>query len=370
MNGAASPVADAIRALEDARQRPVAPGAPLIAGAVGAMWAPTMAPVLHATGSAATFTGEGAGIPVAEQVPVTGDTIFDLASLTKLFTATLALCEVDAGKLDLAAPVAHYLPDFAAGGKSGVPVRELLTHTSGLQWWLPLWRDWPSQQARVAAVLGHPPGGPRGAFDYSDLNLIALGVLLEKVTGTGLDVLLQERIAQPLGLGATGYASTLAGHRRDQFAATEIQHDTGRGLVQGSVHDENAWSLGGVAGHAGVFSTAPDLVTFLRSFLPEDPQVPQLLSTASRELMTYDHNHALPGDSHGLGFEIDQPRYMGELSGPSTVGHTGFTGTSVVLDLDRRAVAVLLTNAVHPQRGTAPINPLRAAWATGLARSL
>lgn len=367
MSGAGRPVAKAIAALEAARVRPVAPGSPLIPGAVGILAVGDEVLATHVTGFAALYDDSAALLPVHARVPMRTDTVFDVASLTKLFTATVAMQQVEAGLLDLDAPVANYLPVFAAGGKAKISVRQLLTHTSGLEWWLPLWRDWPTRDGRIHAVLTHPPTTPGGRFVYSDLNLITVGVLLEHLGGAALDVLVRDGITAPLGMRDTGFSTQLGHVAPDRFAATEIEDDAGRGMVRGEVHDENAWSLGGVSGHAGVFATATDLLRFAQVFTGDEPRI---LSTDSVIAMTRNSNPNLPDDSHGIGFEMDQPRYMGELSGPRTIGHTGFTGASLVADLASGATAILLTNAVHPHRATNSINALRAAWATGAARSL
>jgi CubicO group peptidase (beta-lactamase class C family) len=367
VSGGSGPVADGIAALEAARCAPVTPGTRPIAGAVAVLSAGEEVLVTHVTGYAVLYDAAGALLPPHARVPMQADTVFDLASLTKLFTATVAMQQVQAGMLDLGAPVADYLPSFATGGKADITVRELLTHTSGLEWWLPLWRDWPDRESRIHAALTTPPASARGEFVYSDLNLIALGVLLEKLGGAMLDVLVRDGITQPLGMSDTGFISQLRQVPPERFAATEIEDHADRGMVRGEVHDENAWSLGGVAGHAGIFSTAADLTRFARVFTATDPRI---LSGDSLIAMTTDLKLGQPDDAHGLGFEIDQPRYMGELSGPRTIGHTGFTGTSLVADVERDAVAILLTNAVHPHRPEASINPLRAKWASALARSL
>ncbi|HWC24869.1 MAG TPA: serine hydrolase domain-containing protein [Flexivirga sp.] len=368
MSGAVTPVTEAIAALEAARTTPVAPGAPLVPGAVGILAVGDEVLTSYATGSAVLYDDSAALLPAHARVPMQLDTVFDVASLTKLFTATVAMQQVEAGLLELDAPVADHLPDFAAGGKAAITVRQLLTHTSGLEWWLPLWRDWPNRDARIHAALTHPPATPPGEqFVYSDLNLIALGVLLEQLGGATLDVLVHHGVTVPLGMRDTGFLTQLGHVETARFAATEIEDDTGRGLVRGEVHDENAWSLEGVAGHAGVFSTGADLLRFARVFTGSDPRI---LSADSVIVMTTNLNPDLPDDAHGIGFEIDQPRYMGELSGPRTIGHTGFTGTSLVADLASGATAILLTNAVHPHRPETSINALRAAWATGAARSL
>lgn len=362
MSGVGKPVSDTIAALDAACATRVVPGA------VGVLAVGGEVLVTHATGSAVLYGEHGTLLPLRERVPMRADTVFDLASLTKLFTATVAMQQVRAGLLDLDATVASYLPDFAAGGKSAITVRQLLTHTSGLEWWLPLWRDWPDRESRIHAALTNPLATTPGEqFVYSDLNLITLGVLLEQLGGARLDELVRQGITAPLGMTDTGFRTQLRHVPLDRFAATEIQTDTGRGLIRGEVHDENAWSLDGVAGHAGIFSTGADLVRFARVFTSGNPRI---LSDDNIIAMTTNLNRDLPDDAHGLGFEIDQPRYMGRLSGPRTIGHTGFTGTSLVADLGRDAVAILLTNAVHPRRPKTPINRLRAAWASGLARSL
>lgn len=379
MSGAATPVAEAIAALEAARVAPVSPGAPLIPGAVGILAIGDEVLTSYATGSAVLYDDTAALLPVEERVPMRADTVFDVASLTKLFTATVAMQQVEAGLLELDAPVAQHLPVFAEGGKGAITVRQLLTHTSGLEWWLPLWRDWPNRDARIHAALTHPPAAsPAEQFVYSDLNLIALGVLLEQLGGATLDVLVRDGVTAPLGMRDTGFITQLRHLPPARFAATEIEDDTGRGLVRGEVHDENAWSLEGVAGHAGVFSTGADLLRFAQVFTGDEPRI---LSADSVIAMTTNLNPDLLEDSHrgphrvgiephGIGFEIDQPRYMGELSGPRTIGHTGFTGTSLVADVASGETAILLTNAVHPHRPETSINALRAAWATGAARSL
>lgn len=362
MSGARTPVTDAIDALEAARRNGVVPGA------VGLLAVGDDILTRHATGSAVLYDATATLLPEHARLPTRPNTVFDLASLTKLFTATVAMQQVEAGLLDLDAPVAEQLPEFAEGGKEHLTTRQLLTHTSGLEWWLPLWRDWPDRESRIRAALTNPPATEPGTtFVYSDLNLITVGVLLEKLGGTTLDMLVRDNITGPLGMSDTGFVTQLGHIAPERFAATEIEQDTGRGLVRGGVHDENAWSLGGVAGHAGIFSTASDLLRFARVFIGDEPRI---LSKDSVIAMTTNLNENLPDDAHGLGFEIDQPRYMGELSGPRAIGHTGFTGTSLVADMESGALAILLTNAVHPHRPETSINALRAQWATGAARSV
>ena len=155
--------------------------------------------------------------------------------------------------------------------------------------------------------------------------------------------------------------------RRSRIAATEFQTAPARGLVWGEVHDENAWALGGVAGHAGVFGTAGDLAALARSLLGHGPSI---LDRESIQQMITNATPDFPGHDHGLGFELNQPWYMGRLSAPTTAGHTGFTGTSLVIDFATGGYAILLTNRVHPRRDGGSVNPARVAAADGLAAAL
>ena len=165
----------------------------------------------------------------------------------------------------------------------------------------------------------------------------------------------------------TGYNPT----DKERTAATEYQTAPPRGLVWGEVHDENAWSLGGVAGHAGVFSTADDLAVLAQTLLDGGTyRGHRILDRKSVELIVTNFNQAFPGDAHGLGFELDQRWYMDALSGPRTAGHTGYTGTSIVIDFASRSFAILLTNRVHPSREWGSNNQARREWAHGLAASM
>ncbi|MER5391747.1 serine hydrolase [Saccharopolyspora sp. NPDC002686] len=312
--------------------------------------------------------GKGTELPADQQEPMRTDTIFDAASISKLFTSIAALQLVDAGEVDLGAPVADYLPEFGVNGKQGITVEQLLTHTSGLQAEVQLWKLPPEQ--RIPSVMQLTPEHPPGTnYTYADPNMITLGVLVQRVTGEPLDRVVAERITGPLGMRDTGYnppASEL--HR---IAATEFQADPPRGMVRGQVHDENAWSLGGVAGQAGIFSTADDLATLGQALLNGGTyQGNRILSEDAVTKMLTNFNGAFPGNAHGLGFELDQRWYMAGLSAPHTAGHTGYTGTSLVIDPLSRTVAVLLTNRVHPSRDWGSNNAARQELAQGMAQAL
>lgn len=306
-------------------------------------------------------TDRGVELPPSSRVPARTDTVFDLASLTKLFTAVVAVWCVERGTLDLDRQVAAYAPEFTAAGAHRITVRQLLTHTSGLRPELPLY-DCPGPAARLAMLRSEEPRCPPGTGRrYSDLNLLILQGVLERITGRPLDALVGEVITGPLGMRDTCFRPPPALHGR--VAATEDQRrpwaKLDRGMLRGRVHDENAHALGGVAGHAGLFATAGDLARLCRALLAGGAyQGVRVLRPASVDLLL---------TAPGLGFEVDQPWFMGELAGRGAAGHTGFTGTSLVIDRATDSYLVLLANTVHPRRrpgGSAP----RAAAATALAR--
>ncbi|MCG8967904.1 MULTISPECIES: serine hydrolase domain-containing protein [Streptomyces] len=318
-------------------------------------------------------TDTGVEFPAGQQIPMAEDTVFDLASISKLFTSLLAVQQMERGALELEAPVASYLPDFGRAGKQGVTIRQLLTHTSGFRAWIPLYSA-PTYEEKVRLVFDEAPVSPPGtAYLYSDLNMISLQLVLEKITGRTLDVLLRENVTAPLGLRRTRYNPPASW--RPKIAATEDARrpwsGLDRGLVWGEVHDENAFSLGGVAGHAGVFSCAWDLAVLGRTLLNGGSYGrARILRPESVELMFTDFNTAFPGDEHGLGFELYQHWYMGAMATPRTAGHTGFTGTSLVLDPTTDSFLVVLGNSVHPVRSWRSGSAPRVAAGTNLARAV
>ncbi|WP_217180172.1 serine hydrolase [Streptomyces sp. AC495_CC817] len=347
-----------VRALTEG-DRPRAPAAVVLAGR-----GPVVA-VEEAAGWAVRYEAyderadAGVELPPGSRVPARPDTPFDLASLTKLFTAVAAVQQLERGTLGIDAKVAAYLPDFTGAAAHGLTVRHLLTHTSGLRPELPLY-DCPSPAARLSMLRAEAPtAAPGTSHVYSDLNLLLLQHVLERLTGRTLDVLIRDGITRPLGMASTAFGPCPAA------AATEDQRlpwaKAERGMIRGRVHDENAWSLGGVAGHAGLFSTARDLAVFCRTLLAGGSYGPaRILGPDFVELML---------TPPGLGFALDQPWFMGELAGRGAAGHTGFTGTSLVLDRATDTFLILLTNAVHPRRRD-PINRARASAGTRLARAV
>nr|WP_055550855.1 serine hydrolase domain-containing protein [Streptomyces sp. NBRC 110028] len=312
-----------------------------------------------AFGWAVRYARHDRELPRAQWVPTRADTVFDLASLTKLFTAIVAVGALERGEIELDAPVAAYAPECTAAAAHGITVRHLLTHRSGLVPELPLY-EYHSDEERWARLYAEPPGtAPGAARRYSDLNLLLMQRVLERVTGGTPADLVHDRVTGPLAMTSTRFRPPPSWLPR--IAATEDQRrpwgKLDRGMLRGVVHDENAYALGGVAGHAGLFSTAADLAALCRALLAGGGPV---LSPASVDLML---------TAPGLGFEVDQPWFMGGLAGRGAAGHTGFTGTSLVLDRSRDCYLILLANTVHPRRRPGDSTP-RAAAANALARAL
>jgi CubicO group peptidase (beta-lactamase class C family) len=344
---------------------------PLYAGAVTLLGHDGKIVTRQATGLALKYAdGSGTELPADQQIPMRTDTIFDMASVSKLFTSIVVLQLVEKNKVSLDEPIATYVPEFAENGKAAITVRQALTHTTGLPSWLPLWSAQPDPASRMQmALTAKPTSAPGTTYLYSDLNLISLGEVAHRVTGKTLDKLVADGITKPLQMKDTGYNPDPK--KKPRIAATEFQVSPNRGMVWGSVHDENAWSLGGVAGHAGVFSTADDLAVLAQAFLNGGSyRHARILKESSVTAMITNFNQGFPGNDHGLGFELNQRWYMGGLSGPRTAGHTGYTGTSLVIDFDSRSFAILLSNRVHPSRNWGSNNPARRAVAQGLALSL
>lgn len=366
-------VTDAERFLEPSPKHPWYAGAVLLAGR-GATVA------LHrAIGYAVRYaaydekTDTGVELPPERRIAMADDTVFDLASVSKLFTSVLAVQQIERGALELEEKVTAYLPEFGGGGKQDITVRQLLTHTSGLRSWIPLYKE-PTREGKLRLLWQEAPVHPPGTrYLYSDLNLISLQLILEEITGHSLDALLRNEITAPLGMHRTRFNPPASW--RPKIAATEDARapwsGLDRGLVWGEVHDENAYAFGGVAGHAGVFSCAWDLAVLARTLLNGGVYGhSRILEPKSVELMFTDFNTSFPGDEHGLGFELYQHWYMGAMATPYTAGHTGFTGTSLVVDPTTDSFLVVLGNSVHPVRGWRSGSAPRVAAANHLARAV
>jgi CubicO group peptidase (beta-lactamase class C family) len=323
----------------------------------------------QAVGEAVRYAGrDGTLLPPERRVAARTDTLWDIASITKMFTAVIVLGLVEEGLLDLDEPVARWFSEYATPAKRRTTLRMLLTHVGGYLPGRPVWRESPFVGRRRRLLLAaEPVREPGTGYQYSDVGYQTAGFLAELATGRRLEALVEERIIGPLGLADTGFnpAVTLL----PRIAAAEERDDLETGMIRGRVHDENANGLGGVAGHAGLFSTAGDLARF-GELLRGDGTVGgvTVLKPASVAAMRTDQLPAELAHPHGqgVGARVDDPKFMGGLSG--AFGHTGFTGTSLVVDPARRLTVVLLTNRVHPTR-TPDVNPTRRAVAD-LAREL
>lgn len=357
----ATPGHTAVAAVDGLLRRAVA--AAEVPGAVAAVGGPDGTEARWVVGQADTTPGQ--------ERPMTGDTPFDLASLTKIVaTTTLVLGLVGEGRLALGDSVGRWLPGAGGGQGEALTVEALLTHASGLPATVRLWEACSDAGEARAAVRAAAPVVPAGTrVVYSDVGFLLLGQLIEAVVGCPLDVAFADRVADPLGLTATRYSPLPAG---SEAAATE-PGDDGRPWVD-VVHDENARFLGGVAGQAGLFSTAADLARFARWWAgPADGPVPAGLRRAAERCRTT----GLPELSRpapemearrGLGWVVRGDRFD-NLEGwpPGAVGHTGFTGTSLAVDPASGRWVVLLTNAVHYGRGKDGILALRRAVHAALA---
>jgi CubicO group peptidase (beta-lactamase class C family) len=279
--------------------------------------------------------------------PVTPETVYDMASLTKVIGLTTAcMVLVSEGKLDLDAPVQRYVPAFRGPRKERVTIRHLLTHSSGLPAWRPIYTETTTRA--TAFALADTTALLRQAGDtfvYSDLGAMVLTQAVEAITGQRLDAYLEPRVFRPLQMTNTRFVPPPAW--RDRIAPTERSQDGT--IIRGTVHDENAWRLGGVSGHAGLFSTAPDLARFAQWLLEQ------------RTFLEWTKRQNLPpGSSRALGWDTpSENSSAGTKLGAHAFGHTGFTGTSIWIDPDKDLFIILLTNRVHPTRENNRIGRVR-----------
>ncbi|MFT8394474.1 MAG: serine hydrolase domain-containing protein [Propionibacterium sp.] len=325
-------------------------------------------------GALATHGDDGNPLPDEKREPTDYDVLYDLASLTKLYSAITLLSLVDDGVLSLYDPIAQYLPSFRTDpGRRRVNLLHLLTHTSGLpSTWTGWAQDPGAQRSRMdvlaeicALPLEHAPGEHH---EYSCVGYVAAMAAAEAATGLGWETLVEGKVLHQLGLRDTGFNP-----RMGRFAPTEYQPELGRGMVRGVVHDEMAWALGGVSANAGIFATLSDVSTFAAAL---SGGLMSVLSRQSFELMWNDQLPVVMGDRAGqaaeeLGYRqgaclrIGDPAATGPTGG-SLRGITGFTGTSMVVD-GAGGYAVLLSNRVHPTRNGPEIAPIRAAFAEAAA---
>ncbi len=297
--------------------------------------------------------------------PMTLDTIFDLASLTKsIATAPSIMRMVQLGQIRLNDPVAHYLPEFGRNGKEEITIRQLLTHFSGLRDDIDLNPPWQGKQRAFELAFDEKPISPPGSqFHYSDTNYIVLGALVERLSGMSLKEYSEAHIFRVLHMAHTTFLPPQAW--LPQIAPT--QYDERGVMLHGVVHDPRARRMGGVAGHAGLFSTADDLSRFAQALLDGD----KILSPEIIEKMTTPQQPANSTVLRGLGWDIDSPfsSNRGDLLPVGSYGHTGFTGTSLWIDPLTQTYIIILSNAVHPRGGASTVS-LRSRVATAVADAL
>ena len=298
--------------------------------------------------------------------PMTVDTIFDLASLTKVIATTTAVMQLlEQGKIRMNDPLAKYLPEFAQNGKEDITLRQIMTHYSGLAPDLDLTTPWEGKDTAYKLAFVTPPEQTPGtSFVYSDINFIMLGALVEKVTGDTLDVYTAKHVFEPLKMMHTRYVPPASW--RVKIAPT--QYDENEHMLRGVVHDPTARRMGGVAGHAGLFSTGDDLAKFAQALLDGGDGI---LSSITVQKMTQPEQPPSAPVLRGYGWDIDSPfsTNRGDLFPIGSYGHTGFTGTSIWIDPTTNSYVILLTNAVHP-RGKGNAIGLRTKVATEVAASL
>ncbi|MGB9182336.1 MAG: exo-beta-N-acetylmuramidase NamZ domain-containing protein [Pyrinomonadaceae bacterium] len=328
--------------------------------------------------------GSRAVLPAHEQM--TTDTIFDLASLTKILaTATSIMILVERGQVRLSDPVSRYIPELKGEGRDTLTVEHLLVHRSGYAPDFDLREQWSGYEEALKRLYSEPlRSAPDTRFVYSDINYIALGEIVRRVSGETLDEFARKNIFEPLGMRDTGFRPRA--ELKSRIAPTETRRATlnylgdsseragteGERWMRGEVHDPTAFRMGGVAGHAGLFSTADDLAIYCQMILQGGEYGgARILSPMGVAAMTRPRAVTTDGDARGLGWDIASSfsSNRGDLFPPGSFGHTGFTGTSLWLDPASETFVVFLSNRVHPD-GKGDVGPLRGRVASIVAGSI
>jgi len=340
--------ARAFAILRDAVEEQAFPGAALAVGYQGKLTAS------HGFGR---FTYD------SDAPPITRETVFDIASVTKAVAATtMAMILFERGWLKLEAPVAQLLPEFVSLSpphqrpkREAVTVRMLLAHSSGLPAYEKLFEYAHDRKQLLRAAMTTPlASAPGTRADYSDIGFILLGEILERIAGEPLDQFAQREIFDRLGMARTWFIPPL--ELRQQIPPTEDDRTFRKRIIQGEVNDENAWVMGGISGHAGVFASAPDLALFAECLLNGGTP---LLKPATTALFTR-REESPHGTSRALGWDTpSQPSSSGTQFSASSYGHLGFTGTSLWIDPKRHLSVTLLTNRTWPDRRSQRIKEIR-----------
>jgi beta-N-acetylhexosaminidase len=314
----------------------------------------------------------------AKSPSVTADTVYDLASLTKpVVTTTEAMLLAQNKSLDLDAPVSRYIPEWLLAAKSDpnpgwrarVTVRQLLLHTSGLLAHRNFYRDAQGSRAVFSRVLAEPlVSEPGTKVEYSDLGFILLGEIVVRLVGESLDKVAQQSIFGPLGMKQSTFNPSKA--LRAEIAPTENDSAFRKRLLQGEVDDANAFAMGGVAGHAGLFSTAGDLAAFAQMMLNGGIYAHHRL-VSRRTILDFTARQALAGSARALGWDVPmEPSSTGRYFSARSYGHNGFTGTSMWIDPERNFFVILLTNRVHPTAENIKIRQVRPALHDAILEAL
>ena len=337
----------------------------IIGGGVALIWHDGEIVLQHAAGWAVRK-------PEDERTPMALDTIFDLASLTKVVATTPAVLQLVAeNKLGLDEPVGSYIPEFGTEGtRRAVTIRNLLSHSSGVVSWAGPYTEGTGIDAYIGYIARTQPyAEPNTQVEYSCLGFITLGEVVHRLTGQNIAEYSWRHVFRPLDMSATGYLPSPA--LRDRIAATEMGNHFERPmagdepvqgwreyLLRGEVHDGNAWyGLGGISGNAGLFGTADDLLRYARMWLNggELDGTRILTEEIVREATREQTGLPAPNDRRGLGWQMVPHPELTEMTSSGhglsqrAYGHTGFTGTSLWIDPERRLISILLTNRVHPQ---------------------
>jgi CubicO group peptidase (beta-lactamase class C family) len=305
---------------------------------------------------------------------VTPETVYDVASLTKVVATTAAAMLLwQRGQLDLDSSLGELLPEFVSGRTSADPARQvtlrhLLAHNAGLPGYVEFFRNLHTSQELLRACLELPlQAAPGVRAEYSDPGFIFLGKALEAVTGESLPTWVQREIFQPLGMTATGFCPQPEAHS----SIPPTEEDSCLGRIQGVVQDENARVLQGVAGHAGLFSNVPDLLRFSRSMLPASSSAAQPLLFQAATIETFAHRQSPEGSSRALGWDTpSENSSSGHFFTSHSIGHLGYSGCSLWIDLDALMAIVLLTNRTWPDRKNQAIRRLRPAFHDALRAAL
>jgi uncharacterized protein YbbC (DUF1343 family)/CubicO group peptidase (beta-lactamase class C family) len=349
-------------------QQPFAAGPAIdaqVEQAIGAGLIPGAVVVIGHQGKIVYHRAYGSRSLVPNREPMTEDTIFDAASLTKVVATTSAMMKLfEQGRVRMNDPVTAYIPEFE-GGKSPITVRDLMTHFSGLRPDLDLKPAWSGYETGIRLAFSDKPAAPPGVnFVYSDINFIMVGEIVRRVSGQPLPEFVRQNVFAPLGMSESMFNPPAS--LKPRIAPTELDNGV---PLRGVVHDETARYMGGVAGHAGLFTTAADLAIFCEMMLEGGERAGvRVFSAATVRKFTTPQTPADQPILRGFGWDIDSPfsGNRGELFPIGSYGHTGFTGTSIWMDPSTNSYVILLANSVHPHRGK-NITPLRSKVATAAA---